>query len=300
MDEKARGHSRVVRVIVHSAASPFSGLACGTVQAATAAKGSGMTRAGIRHGHRLKLPKTQPECCGAAARLHLVLLLGLFHTACGFTSLSRPNEASRSTKCAARQCHVRCWTGESVATIEIEGVPVDKLYDGYSDLTRMTEWSPLLESVTPRVEQPNLSVWVMRVPTALRWAAQRLGYLDKDAKLSWEADLTAPGPPLMTWTSVLDESGKLKGLPNAGFEPSGEVEFSELGEGLSTMTLRLRYELPQTAPQWQIALVQSAPIQFVLQNRMTAGMNRFARVMIKEWEADNDARQQSSGAVLVE
>ena len=161
-------------------------------------------------------------------------------------------------------------------------------------------WSPLLDSVTPDSEEPNLSVWVMRVPTALRWAAQRLGYLDDDAKLSWEADLSAPGPPLMSWTSVLDESGRLKGLPNAGFKPSGQVEFNELEPGLTEMTLRLRYELPDSAPQWQLALVQSPPIQFVLQNRMTAGMHRFAKVMVKEWEIQNDAQPQSPGAMLVE
>lgn len=203
-------------------------------------------------------------------------------------------------KAAARAGDVQCWAGKSEATIEIQDVPAEVLYNGYADLRRMTEWSPLLESVTPYEEQPHLSVWVMKVPRALRWAAQQLGYLDEDAKLSWEADLDAPGPPLMRWTSVLDESGKLKGLPNAGFEPSGEVEFHQLGPGVSSMTLRLNYVLPETAPLWQIQLVKSAPVQFVLQNRMTAGMTRFAKQMRKEWSEEQALQSQSQAAVLTE
>ena len=85
-------------------------------------------------------------------------------------------------KAAARAGDVQCWAGKSEATIEIQDVPAEVLYNGYADLRRMTEWSPLLESVTPYEEQPHLSVWVMKVPRALRWAAQQLGYLDEDAK----------------------------------------------------------------------------------------------------------------------
>ena len=170
------------------------------------------------------------------------------------------------------------------------------LYKGYSDLGRMTEWSPLLESVTVNPQHPHLSVWVMKVPKPLRVAAKLLGYLEDDAKLSWEADLDAPGPPSMRWTSVLDESGKLKGLPNAGFEPAGAVEFAEVGPGLSSMTLTLRYVMPENTPAWQIKLVQSAPVQFVLTNRMNAGMQRFAKVMRREW-AESETKLRDAEAV---
>ena len=64
------------------------------------------------------------------------------------------------------------------------------------------------------------------------------------------------------------------------------------------MTLRLCYELPETAPQWQIQLVKSAPVQFVLQNRMTAGMTRFAKVMRREWQ-ELEARE-GHGTLVVE
>lgn len=112
-----------------------------------------------------------------------------------------------------RHAAVVCWTGETSATVEIRGVPISVLYDGYADLTRMTEWSPLLHSVTVDSHVPSHSVWVMRIPRALKAAARTLGYPET---VSWEADLVAPGPPSMNWTSTLDETGRLKGLPDAG------------------------------------------------------------------------------------
>ena len=167
-------------------------------------------------------------------------------------------------KAAARAGDVQCWAGKSEATIEIQDVPA-----GSCTMATQTfdaaEWSPLLGASASR---SSSSFGVGDEDHVLRWAAQRLGYLDEDAKLSWEADLDAPGLPLMRWTSVLDESSS--GLPNAGFEPSGEVEFHQLGPGVSSMTLRLNYVLPETAPLWRFSW-SSAPVQFVLQNRMTAG-----------------------------
>lgn len=112
-----------------------------------------------------------------------------------------------------RHAAVVCWTGETSATVEIRDVPVSVLYEGYADLTRMTEWSPLLHSVTVDPRLPSHSVWLMRIPGALKAAARTLGYPEK---VSWEADLFAPGPPSMNWTSTLDETGRLKGLPDAG------------------------------------------------------------------------------------
>ena len=112
-----------------------------------------------------------------------------------------------------RHAPARCWTGETSATLQIEGVPVPFLYEQYADLSRMTEWSPLLDSVTVDPLEPGQAVWGMRIPRALKHAARNLGYPDV---LSWEADLEAPGPPDMNWTSTLDENGRLKGLPEAG------------------------------------------------------------------------------------
>ena len=141
------------------------------------------------------------------------------------------------------------WTGSTSASVDVPAVPADVLYNGYADLSRMTEWSPLLDSVTVDPDEPSHSVWVMRVPSALQAAADMLGY--PAVTLSWEADLVAPGPPYMNWTSTLDEDGKLKGLPNAGFEPSGAVVVEEVSPDLSRITLTLKYAMPDGVPSWQ-------------------------------------------------
>jgi len=169
-----------------------------------------------------------------------------------------------------------CWTGETVASHEMpDHIPVSTLYAQYADLTRMTEWSPLLESVTVDEDAPNFSTWVMRVPRALQVVAG-LGY---DPTIEWEADLAAPGPPVMRWTSSVRA-----GVQNAGFEPAGEVCFSELepGSGRSKMTLTLRYTLAEPAARWKIALVVSPVVQGIMRSRMVAGMQRFAKAMRRE------------------
>lgn len=176
------------------------------------------------------------------------------------------------------------WTGSTTVSLDVKDVPAEMLYSEYGDLTRMTEWSPLLDSVTVDADNPSHSVWVMRVPRALSVAANLLGY---PTVLSWEADLDAPGLPHMSWTSTLDADGKLKGIPNAGFEPAGSMHVAEKAPGISTMTLTLKYTLPASAPRWQIALVKSRPVQFVLQSRLTAGMKRFAKAMRREWKASS-------------
>jgi len=174
------------------------------------------------------------------------------------------------------------WVGETVASLEIEDVPVRELYDGYANLTRMPEWSPMLDSVIVDSGNPSHSFWVMRVPRLLRNVASVLGY---PSVLTWEADLEAPGPPSMTWTSSLDEDGNLKGLPNAGFLPSGSLSFLEVRPGVCCMSLTLRYALPEGTPAWKIALARSPLVQFVMQNRMKAGLLRFSTTMRREHSA---------------
>ena len=112
---------------------------------------------------------------------------------------------------ARRSGRVACWTGETSATLEMPDIPIATLYREYADLSRMTEWSPLLESVTVDPDSPNYSLWVMRVPGALTALASYLGY---EPTVTWEADLTAPGPPTMRWTSSVRA-----GVHNAGARP---------------------------------------------------------------------------------
>jgi hypothetical protein len=200
------------------------------------------------------------------------------------------------------------WTGCTSASIDIAGIDAEILYREYSDLSRMTEWSPvsthhshqpsnpsfhtctltcmdvrclqLLESVTVQEDNPSHSVWVMRVPAALKSAAGLLGY--PSSNLAWEADLHAPGLPTMSWTSTLDEDGQLEGLPNVSFEPAGSVQVIEAEPGVSTVTLTLEYTLPDGSPAWQKTLVNSQLVQFILRSRMRAGLERFAAAMRRE------------------
>ena len=206
-----------------------------------------------------------------------------------YRSFNHGHARSRSSLISAA-----AWTGSTSSSVNVPDVPVAVLYNGYADLTRMTEWSPLLESVTVDADEPSHSVWVMRVPSALQKAAHMLGY--PAVKLSWEADLVAPGPPCMNWTSTLDADGKLKGLPNAGFEPAGAVVVEEVSPGISQITLTLKYTLPDGVPSWQIALVRSPPVQFVLRSRISAGLQRFSAAMQREWSSSQTASATSMDA----
>ena len=234
---------------------------------------------------RCRVPCVRPtaRAAGGASTMpaRTTFLLFLFPTMRGALLHHALHTTSSSAHGSAARCdHVRLWTGETEATLEIKDVPVSALYSGYADLSRMTEWSPLLDSVNVDELNPTRSVWVMRVPGALRVAAKMLGYAPV---VKWSADLLAPGPPAMNWTSVLDDEGKLDGIPNAGFVPSGSVEINELDVGCAAMTLRLRYSLPEPTARWKVAIVQSSPVQFILQSRMLAGLERFAKAMRREW-----------------
>jgi len=158
-------------------------------------------------------------------------------------------------------------------------VPIPDLYTEYSDLNRMVEWSPSLESVTVDPEQPTDSVWVMRVPKALRAAASRVGY--PTPNITWEAVLDAPGPPRMTWSSNIRADGTHQ---NAGFVPSGAVAFAPAiaTPGAVEMTLTLSYSLPDPVEWWLLAIINSPFVQSFVRNRMRAGMQRFATTVKRE------------------
>ena len=192
-----------------------------------------------------------------------------------------------STRLTARAGCVRCWTGESVATVEFEGIPLTTLYSTYSDVARMPEWSGLLESVTVDPANSTHSMWVMKVPRALVAVSRSLGYTSAspssvggdDNKIAWEAVLEAPGPPSMRWTSLMREAG---GVQNAGFIPEGSVEFEQTGSTRCAMTLTLRYTLPEPAARWKTTLVTLPFVQAIVKGRMVAGMERFGRIVREE------------------
>ena len=79
-------------------------------------------------------------------------------------SSSRPHAAVRSGR-------PMCWTGQTVANVEIPDVPIEVLYREYADLSRMVEWSPSLESVTVDPDRPRNSGTRRCVATALAGGA---------------------------------------------------------------------------------------------------------------------------------
>ena len=215
------------------------------------------------------------------------------------------------TACVARKppragC-VRCWTGESKATVVVTDIPLSTLYSVYRDVERMPEWSPLLESVTVDPDEPSHSLWVMKVPKPLVAITRSLGYTAGASssagrdKIAWEAVLDAPGtphpsprraphcaslgpvhlagPPSMSWTSLMREAG---GVQNAGFIPEGSVTFEQIGANETAMTLCLRYTLPEPAARWKITLVDNPFVQGIVRNRMVAGLERFARTVRRD------------------
>jgi len=182
-----------------------------------------------------------------------------------------------------------CWTGQTVANVEIPDVPIEVLYREYADLSRMVEWSPSLESVTVDPDRPRNSVWVMRVPRALQAASRTVGY--PSPSIEWEAVLDAPGPPLMTWTSNIRSDGTQQ---NAGFVPSGAVGFAHAPPGAVSMTLTLSYTLPDPVEWWLLAIITSPVVQSIVRQRMRAGMQRFSRTIRAEYAAHTAAAAAAS------
>lgn len=173
-----------------------------------------------------------------------------------------------------------------MATFEIDGVPIPVLYKEYADLHRMTEWSPSLESVTVDPQHPQNSVWVMRLPKALRSVSSRVGY--PDPTITWEAVLDAPGPPCMTWSSKIRDDGSQQ---NAGFVPSGAVAFAPIAatSGAAVeMSLTLSYALPDPVEWWLLAIINSPLVQGIMRNRMRAGMQRFGETVKREHGEGSD------------
>ena len=108
------------------------------------------------------------------------------------------------------------------------------------------------------------------------------------ATIAWESELKAPGPPAMSWTSVLREdddpgtvAGEVATVSRLGFIPSGSVSFEDRG-GSSVMTLKLIYTLPDPVQWWVLALINSGLVQGIVRGRMKAGMKRFSKAMQAE------------------
>eukprot|EP00967_Tisochrysis_lutea_P022793 scaffold26009_cov29-Tisochrysis_lutea.AAC.1 len=152
----------------------------------------------------------------------------------------------------------------STAASLVINAPVEALFAAYANLSRMTEWSPLLESVV-HDSRTGESDWALRVPQPLKFLARAAGVARP--AVTWRARILQKHPPkLLQWRS-------LSGIAN-----TGSALFEQLPSGAVNMTLELRYPLPDGVG----ILVQSELVQRFVQRTMKRTMVRFATIMEQE------------------
>eukprot|EP00965_Chrysotila_dentata_P251621 6210167-Pleurochrysis_carterae.AAC.1 len=150
------------------------------------------------------------------------------------------------------------------ASIIIHGVSTLELYTAYADLTRMTEWSPLLEEVSFD-EATRESSWALRVPRPLRFLARATGF--GELAIRWQAVNVEESPPqLLRWRSL------------SGMENAGSARFEQLPNGAVNMTLSIVYPMPESV-KW---FGESALVQRFVRSTMLYTMRRFKRIMEKQ------------------
>jgi len=156
--------------------------------------------------------------------------------------------------------------------------PIGRLFTAYANLSRMTEWSPLLETVVFDRESGE-SDWALWVPRSLLFLARAAGVARP--AVTWRAQIVQERPPaLLQWRSL------------SGIENAGSAEFEEVSSGGVNMTLCLRYPLPGGVR----VLVESQLVQNFVQRTMRGTMVRFAEVMVMEREAGEQQQLSASCA----
>lgn len=155
----------------------------------------------------------------------------------------------------------RLWTGETAASIEIRAPP-QTLFDAYSDIERMPQWSPLLASVVLTDPAERLSEWSLRVPRPLAAAVSAAGMGEV---VRWQAvhevDIAPGGEQRLSWRS-------LSGVQNAGVATFAGAPG---GGGPTTLTLRMEYTLPDVARP----LLESELVQRFVRRTLLSTMERF-------------------------
>ena len=163
-----------------------------------------------------------------------------------------------------RHVDVKCWTGETSASINIRAPP-ELLFEAYADIERMPQWSPLLESVTLVDPLTRRSEWALRVPRPLARLVRAAGM----ARLvQWEAVHEVDAPHILRWRS-------LSGIQNSGV---ATFERTEGQPDCSTVTLCMSYTLPDVAG----AIIDNALAQRFVQKTMFSTMERFKATLEQE------------------
>ena len=147
--------------------------------------------------------------------------------------------------------------------------PKEALFAAYADIERMPQWSPLLESVTLVDRAALRSEWALRVPRPLARIIRAAGM---GTLVRWEAVHETQGCDLLRWQSL------------SGIQNSGEATFVDRGGGVTTVSLRMTYTLPDL-----VGPVLSAPFarRFV-RRTMVGTMQRFKETLEAEEEAVAD------------
>ena len=163
------------------------------------------------------------------------------------------------------------WIGETTGSLDI-AAPKEMLFTAYADIERMPQWSPLLESVTIVDSAKRCSEWALRVPRPLASLIRAAGM---GQLVRWTAVHETEGCDVLRWQSL------------SGVKNSGEATFVYRGGGVTTVALRISYELPDL-----VGPVLSAPFaQRFVRRTLLSTMTRFKEAL--EAEAASQNRQNA-------
>ena len=151
----------------------------------------------------------------------------------------------------------------TTASLEIEHAPIGDLYDAYCDLTRMTEWAPILQSVTydPATRVSN---WTLGIPRSLALVARAAGFAEPAVR--WRAvSAEERDRHLLRWRSL------------SGIENEGSVRFEEVVTAQGGPAVAMHICLSYRPPFGTRALAESWLVQSFVRRQMLTCMARLGR-----------------------
>jgi uncharacterized membrane protein len=176
--------------------------------------------------------------------------------------------------------------GKIEAELEIRA-PASLLFDTYSNIELLPQWSPMLERVELVDRAALRSEWSLRIPRPLRRVVRAIGM---GSLVSWEAVHEVQPPRLLRWRS-------LSGVQNAG-----EATFDPVpGQpGCTRMTLRMTYTLPDAAGVIAGPLVESSIVQRFVKRTLLGTMEKFKDTLEAEAGVGAASGGRGEDAVPVE
>jgi uncharacterized membrane protein len=131
-------------------------------------------------------------------------------------------------------------------TVQIEvDVPIDVVWELWSDLTQMPQWMKWIEGVTIAPDDPTISVW-------------KLG--SGGLVFNWKSRITKQVPnQIIQWESI-------DGLPNRG-----AIRFYDRGESGSIVKMTIAYAIPSIVKQ----IMSGLSLGQVVESTLQADLNRF-------------------------